>query len=311
MFDKFALTDPVHRASYAGIDSKRPELSQAGRTVVITGGSSGIGYGIATGFVAASVARIFILGRRSDVLASAAKQLTETDGFSGEVIGLQCDMMDAAAVDTLWDKFRAEGVVVDVLVLNATGHVPLGPLLELGTSAVWKVFDANVRAQLQMTERFYKQVGKGASETKNLVHVSSASIHEFVDFGDNYLAYGASKQAGQSVLQMVAQDTPREKMQIVSFHPGAIFTEAAKTTGWTEDSLPWDNVNLPGDFAVWAASPEASFLHGRFVWAAWDVDQLKSGKIRNYIEENRDFLRVGVNGLGEGDALKIKAHGNE
>ena len=33
-------------------------------------------------------------------------------------------------------------------------------------------------------------------------------------------------------------------------------------------------VRLPGDFAVWLASPEADFLTGRFVWAEWDVDEL-------------------------------------
>ena len=33
-------------------------------------------------------------------------------------------------------------------------------------------------------------------------------------------------------------------------------------------------VKLPGDFAVWLASPEADFLNGRYVWAAWDVDEM-------------------------------------
>lgn len=33
-------------------------------------------------------------------------------------------------------------------------------------------------------------------------------------------------------------------------------------------------VKLPGDFAVWLASSEADFLNGRYVWAAWDVDEM-------------------------------------
>ncbi len=56
-------------------------------------------------------------------------------------------------------------------------------------------------------------------------------------------------------------------------------------------------VDLPGHFAVWAASPEAKFLHGRFVWAAWDVDQLKHGELRKRIDEDPTFLKIGVNGL--------------
>ena len=55
--------------------------------------------------------------------------------------------------------------------------------------------------------------------------------------------------------------------------------------------------DLPGSFAVWAASPEAAFLHGRFVWAAWDVEDLKSGPLREKLEKDASFLKVSVNGL--------------
>jgi len=55
--------------------------------------------------------------------------------------------------------------------------------------------------------------------------------------------------------------------------------------------------DLPGSFAVWAASPEATFLHGRFVWAAWDVEELKSGPLREKLEKDANFLKVSVNGI--------------
>lgn len=35
-----------------------------------------------------------------------------------------------------------------------------------------------------------------------------------------------------------------------------------------------DKANLAGNFVVWAASPEADFLKGRFVWSNWDVVEL-------------------------------------
>jgi hypothetical protein len=57
-----------------------------------------------------------------------------------------------------------------------------------------------------------------------------------------------------------------------------------------------DVAELPGNFAVWAASPEAEFLHGRFVWANWDVDELRSD-VPKRIEEEANFLKVGVVGL--------------
>jgi hypothetical protein len=37
-------------------------------------------------------------------------------------------------------------------------------------------------------------------------------------------------------------------------------------------------VELPASFIVWAVSPEAEFLKGKFVWANWDVDELVAKK---------------------------------
>lgn len=61
-------------------------------------------------------------------------------------------------------------------------------------------------------------------------------------------------------------------------------------------------VALPGNFAVWAASPEASWLHGRFVWAHWDVDELRADKeFMKRLDRERGFLKVVVQGLEEVD----------
>lgn len=58
-----------------------------------------------------------------------------------------------------------------------------------------------------------------------------------------------------------------------------------------------DAESLPGHFAVWAASDQASFLHGRFVWASWDVNELQSGQARQRIDNDAAYLRLGVHGL--------------
>jgi hypothetical protein len=55
--------------------------------------------------------------------------------------------------------------------------------------------------------------------------------------------------------------------------------------------------NLPGHYAVWAASDEAKFLHGRFTWANWDVEELTSEESKKKVEEDDAYLRVGVIGL--------------
>ncbi|KAI0159687.1 NAD(P)-binding protein [Xylariaceae sp. FL1272] len=263
MFGRYAhFTDPVHNNSYPTITPKRPELSQAGRTVLITGGGSGIGFGIARGFVRASAAKVIILGRRADVIAKAAETLTK-EGEKTEVIGIPCDIADKAAVDTLWQRLKEEGTVVDVLALNAVGFPPVKPLLECGVEEIWKVYDVNVRAQLQMTDLFYKQEGQETSETKYLIYVSSVSVHDH-NVGKEQLGYALTKNSFQLALQLITMNTPPEKMQVISYHPGAIFTESARDKGWTENTIPWDHEKLISLILRCCGKDSITDLHSRF-----------------------------------------------
>jgi hypothetical protein len=67
----------------------------------------------------------------------------------------------------------------------------------------------------------------------------------------------------------------------------------------TKDSLPFDDPSLPGNFYVWATTKKAAFLHGRFVWANWDVDELIAMKPK--IEGDKGFLKLGLQGVKSQD----------
>ncbi|KAK6949702.1 hypothetical protein Daesc_009786 [Daldinia eschscholtzii] len=95
-----------------------------------------------------------------------------------------------------------------------------------------------------------------------------------------------------------AKDNSPKEMQVLSFHPGSIFTETVRRVmGDRLDDFDFDDECLCGHFAVRAASREAEFLHGRFVWAAWDVDELKRREIRKLIDEEPYYPQIGVKGL--------------
>ncbi|KAI1470260.1 NAD(P)-binding protein [Daldinia caldariorum] len=296
-FDSFKkkLTPTYHSSTYPTINPTRPELSQAGKTVLITGASAGIGYHIAKAFVQAKADKVIILGRRVDKIKAAAETLSvESQGT--KVVGLSCDVGSATAVAELWGRLAGEGTRVDVLVLNAANVGIPETLMEQGTKGVWEAYDFNVRAQFDMTERFYKQE-LGAGSRKYLIHVSTLATHDF-DATTQLPTYGLSKHAGALTLQFMAMyEIAAEDMQVVIYHPGAIFTEACVNAGFTEDSQPWEDASIPAGFAVWGATPEAEPIHGRFVCAAWDVDELRSGELGKRLREDRYFLRFGVNGL--------------
>jgi len=151
----------VHHAEYPAISPLRPELSKAGKTVLVAGGSTGIGFAIARAFVRAKAARVILLGRREAVVKeSAAKLAAEAvDKTTTTVVPLVCDVVNLAESAKLWDSLKKDGIFVDVLVLNAATFGEPKPILEAGLASVWGAFEVNVRMLLDFTERFYKQVG--------------------------------------------------------------------------------------------------------------------------------------------------------
>lgn len=299
------VTKTVHRTSYPSIDPSRPELSQAGRTVLITGGGTGIGLAIGKAFAQAGAKRIIAVGRRANVLAGAAKAIEEVAkkaGKGAEVIHQTLDVTDKAGVAALWAGLKDKGIAVDVLVLNAAKFSPLSPILDLGSDEVWSMFEANVHGPLMLSEAFVKQGGDGP---KAIVNVASQAIHVFDEsllvLSSKVPAYGLTKNSGALLVQQLAAEYDPEKLQVVNFHPGVVYAGGWEEAGVPDNLLPFDDVSLAGSEAVWLASPEARFLHGRFVWASWDVDELKSDEFKKALAEDVELLKVGVHGLKGGD----------
>ncbi|KAL7918793.1 hypothetical protein ACQKWADRAFT_330377 [Trichoderma austrokoningii] len=292
-----------HHEPYAAISPSRPELSQAGKTVVVTGGNSGIGYAVARNFIKASAKHVIILGRRQEVVKSAAEKLSkEADGFGSSTVveGKVCDIASLESAAAFWNNLQSNGVYVDVLVLNAAAGGRAVPILTSGLRNVWADYETNVRSALDFAERFYKQpTEQGASSRKFLVNLSTIAAYMWQSMAPERPSYGITKNAATALIQQIAKDTNVNDMQVVSFHPGAILTDMARASGASEDmGIPFDDENLPGQVAVWAASPEAEFLHGRFIWANWDVDEVKA-VLSKQISEDPNFLKVGIEGLSE------------
>lgn len=56
-----------------------------------------------------------------------------------------------------------------------------------------------------------------------------------------YPNYGASKSAGTMLMQQVAKDVNPDELQIISFHPGGVFTELAEQSGFKKEEAQWDD----------------------------------------------------------------------
>ncbi|PLB54173.1 NAD(P)-binding protein [Aspergillus steynii IBT 23096] len=299
------FTKVIHRTAQPATSPSRPELNQAGRTVLVTGGGTNIGFAIIKSFITAGVSTAIIAGRRKDVLDTAAAKLRaeiQEKGASTTVLTYTLDQANPDSVRTLWAQLDSDGIVVDTLVLNAAAFSEEKPVVELGAAKVWEAYEVNVRGPLEMVHSFASQ--KPTNRPRAIVNVASQVINMLYE-SQLFIAakrpvYGMTKNAGAMLMQQIAKDTNPEELQIVSFHPGILYSDEFQRMGLSETDLPFDSADMPGSFAVWAATEEARFLHGRFVWASWDIEEYSQGELRKRIDENVDFLRVGVVGLRGG-----------
>lgn len=91
-------------------------FSANGLIIVVTGGGSGIGKAMASAACQAGASRVYILGRRLDVITNTAKELDET---RVKVVPLPCDVRSIDSVSAVVQHIEKESGYIDVLVNNA------------------------------------------------------------------------------------------------------------------------------------------------------------------------------------------------
>ena len=120
--------------------------------MVVTGASSGIGRAITETFVADG-ADVVICSRTQDDVDTVANELNEAD-LPGSVLPVECDITDRDSAAALAEATVTEFDGVDVLVNNAGGTGPGGPLHEIDPEDWDSVIDVNLTGTFNVTRAF-------------------------------------------------------------------------------------------------------------------------------------------------------------
>ncbi|KAI1829524.1 hypothetical protein DTO006G1_9727 [Penicillium roqueforti] len=272
-----SYTKTTHSATYAGINPTQPSLSTAGKVVVITGASGGVGRATASSFAASGPRALILFGRRADALAETAALVRDSHP-EVTIQTHEAELCDASSVRDAMNKVAAEFGGIDILIHCAGVLAPVVPLLEADPATFLDGYKTTVVGSLVTAQAVVlanKTVSPNEDKPITFINLTTAGIifPPFAGMG----AYVSSKMAAVKVLQSFAVENPQVRLHNV--HPG--FLETAMSAKLSESiKLPFafDEISLPADFLVWIVSPEAEFLKNKIVFSSWDVDELKARK---------------------------------
>lgn len=234
------------------------DLDFSGQTVLVVGGSSGIGNGIAQAFRARG-AQVHVWGTRAAAADYAAEEGSDLTGLAYQ----QVDVSDMAAVETAPVAFDR----LDVLVL-AQGTV-LYRRGEFQMEGFRKVVAVNLDSLMACALRFHDMLkeAKGA-----LITISSTAAYHATRGNP---AYNASKAGAVALTRTLGQAWASEGIRVNGVAPGLVDTKLTKVTTANPERLqgalagiPLGRLGTPQDMAgavMFLASPLAAYIVGQTI----------------------------------------------
>jgi len=237
------------------------------KTILITGGSTGIGAAVAR-LAARQGYDVALTYHSSKDAAEAVARDVRAAGARAEVFCT--DVAQPAQIDALFADFDAAFGQLDVLVNNA-GIVDLATRVdEIDAERLHRIFDTNVigaflvagHAVRRMSSRYGKAGGV-------IVNISSAAAR--LGAPGTYVDYAASKGAIDTMTRGLADEVVREGIRVLGLRPGIIDT-AIHAKGGIPDRADVMGAQVPmgrkgsadevAEAVIWLASDKASYMTG-------------------------------------------------
>ncbi|MFD0117592.1 SDR family oxidoreductase [Streptomyces sp. NPDC001939] len=237
--------------------SQLPELS--GKVALVTGGSRGIGYGVAESLVARGD-RVCITGRGEDALKEAVEQLG-ADRVIYVAGKAHDEAHQSAAVERTMEAFGR----VDYLVNNAGTNPVFGPIAELDLNVARKVYETNVISALGFAQQTWKAwQSENGGAIVNIASVAGLAPSPFIG------AYGMSKAAMINLtIQLAHEFAPKVRVNAIA--PAVVKTKFAQALyeGREEEAAaayPLARLGMPEDIggaAAFLTSQQSDWITGQ------------------------------------------------
>jgi 3-hydroxybutyrate dehydrogenase len=192
-----------------------------GRIAAVTGGSAGIGRGIAEAYLAEG-ASVAVMARNAE---KAEKMLAEV-GAGDRLIFIQGDAMDQASVEGFVDQTAAHFGRVDILINNAGGAGDLQPTINLSDESFDECMKWNVYSTFWGTRRALKYMTE--QSWGRIINISSMEGKH----GKPVLtAYTTAKHAINGMTKSVAREVGTQGITVNAICPGLVITDIVRDNG--------------------------------------------------------------------------------
>lgn len=246
------------------------DLNLKGKTVLITGGSKGIGKGVAEA-MAAEGCDLHLVSRTKEDLEKLAAEITTTYGVSVQTHAL--DLGQSSSIATL-----IEAVGTPDILINNAGAIPAGTLEAIGEERWRDAWELKVFGYINMCRAFYaKMKERGHGVIINVTGLASDRLDA------DYIA-GSTGNAGLNAFtRTLGSRSLRDGIRVLSVSPGAVETErlvglmSTRAEAEFGDASRWQSYlsKLPleraaavkevADVVMFLASERASYVSGTVI----------------------------------------------
>lgn len=235
-----------------------------GKTVVVTGGSKGIGKGIARVF-ADNGANVAIIARHLDVAEACAKEISIEDG---QVRAFQGDITERKSIESAVGEVVRQFGGIDVLCSNA-GIFPSLQIEDMSEEHWDKVLDTNAKGTFLAVKACTPYLKKGDFGRIILTSSITGPITGYIGWSH----YAASKAAQLGFMKTAALELAHDNITVNAVMPGNVMTEGLKGMGEgylqeMADAIPIKKLGKVEDIghaALFLATKEAGFITGQTI----------------------------------------------
>ena len=234
-----------------------------GKTAVVTGGSTGIGFATARRF-AEEGAAVYLTGRRKEELDAAVTSIGRG------TIGVCGDVAQPADLDRLYETIAGDGRRVDVLFANA-GVATVAPLAQITEAHLDYILSVNVKGTVFTVQKALPLMNDHASV---ILSASCWTVKGTEGFG----VYSATKAALRSFARTWANELKDRGIRVNAVSAGTIDTpgldvviggagseQATQMKQFLVSQIPLGRIGTPDDAAdsvLFLASAQSSFVNG-------------------------------------------------